>query len=583
MASAGRTVLLSPGLAGRHWQRDSPEKVEITQASVLSLIQLPLKASLGQQDSSIPTEKILESALEYVSTIPGRSHIFLWGAILENPSHMICFVQWSSNAAWHDFQRSMGFGMLFGCFGSNPLNRALQVQLPDFAKEGTVVEAITFTLPADISNETKDGFEAQWANILRIIRPFEPISSCGGWLERDVPRYNPTGPNKTRFEAECKFATEQPYIYVCLVEWASDEYLNLPNEIERDPVESEALIQSLSSQFNLAISRVSIQLSQYDANKNEPGPVEVIYQPKSTESLLKLPISRKYNPERTVLRKQDFVAIQSIKDVHSRQREFSLPYGHCWPMGDFNQYSVPDLATVPGYHNGAPGIFDVVWLYFKPDDFTSLANLSTSVGRSFRNFRALVKKETSCTAVRWSWDQEIEGLVNLVVCWDTLESRTISTQRLKEMVSNFPLAKNLRQLPIFQTFPSFTPLIQDGWLEIVTFLVPKDMDVKLFEHAFYSFQMTTLPGGSGLNLRMCVNAYFSGGWEISDDSLSNAEINRFTTAFHWISPQARAQWYAEFADGAMQSYERLGWMIDLLQIVTVGAESRFLQLMPKND
>ena len=72
---------------------------------------------------------------------------------------------------------------------------------------------------------------------------------------------------------------------------------------------------------------------------------------------------------------------------------------------------------------------------------------------------------------------------------------------------------------------------------------------------------------------------FLGGCEASENA-DGVEV--YTTVFAWVSPQARQQWYAEFSAGALESYERLGWMVDAMKILTKDIKSNFLKLMPED-
>lgn len=87
---------------------------------------------------------------------------------------------------------------------------------------------------------------------------------------------------------------------------------------------------------------------------------------------------------------------------------------------------------------------------------------------------------------------------------------------------------------------------------------------------------TTVPSGPSM-ITPAVQCPPFGGWdEVSPTSGDG--IAKFTTVCIWVSPEARRQWYEDFSDGATKNYERLGWIVDMLKILTVGAESRLLKM-----
>ncbi|OJK00424.1 hypothetical protein ASPACDRAFT_43011 [Aspergillus aculeatus ATCC 16872] len=55
---------------------------------------------------------------------------------------------------------------------------------------------------------------------------------------------------------------------------------------------------------------------------------------------------------------------------------------------------------------------------------------------------------------------------------------------------------------------------------------------------------------------------------------------RFSASTVWASAAAREEWYADFADQAAHCYERLGYIVDWVQLVAESAESVILELEP---
>lgn len=71
--------------------------------------------------------------------------------------------------------------------------------------------------------------------------------------------------------------------------------------------------------------------------------------------------------------------------------------------------------------------------------------------------------------------------------------------------------------------------------------------------------------------------YACGGWDgepVFKDGVSHL---RFTCTIHWQSPQACVEWYRDFARVALESYERLGHIIDRFQLLA-SVESFSLRL-----
>lgn len=66
---------------------------------------------------------------------------------------------------------------------------------------------------------------------------------------------------------------------------------------------------------------------------------------------------------------------------------------------------------------------------------------------------------------------------------------------------------------------------------------------------------------------------YGGGWDNSLTKKSGTDVVRFNAVIAWSSAEGMEEWYSDFANGAMQSYERLGHIIDRLQLVIVDVES----------
>lgn len=66
---------------------------------------------------------------------------------------------------------------------------------------------------------------------------------------------------------------------------------------------------------------------------------------------------------------------------------------------------------------------------------------------------------------------------------------------------------------------------------------------------------------------------YGGGWDSGPRKRSGVDVVRFNAVITWYSLEGMEEWYSDFAKGAMQSYERLGHIIDRLQLITVDVES----------
>lgn len=69
-----------------------------------------------------------------------------------------------------------------------------------------------------------------------------------------------------------------------------------------------------------------------------------------------------------------------------------------------------------------------------------------------------------------------------------------------------------------------------------------------------------------------------GGWDDEPVSKDGVPHLRFTCAIIWHSPEASIEWYQDFARSALQSYERLGHIIDRFQLLATDVESFSLRL-----
>lgn len=399
MNSRANEAVLSPGFEGKHWDRGDLN--DATDASpVLGLIELSFKDPNSISGHTNPNTTLLDGAFEYISTVPGCISIY-WGEIIANPNSVLCLIQWRSPSSWKLFQRSFGCGLVLGVLRSKPLNRVMRVNIENTiaSREARITEAVSFSLPATSSEETRRDFEAAWLKILATATKGNYFAISGNWLERDVNLYNPDGPNKTRLSAEIELAARQPHVFVALLVWDAGEYYNRTSIATE---EFENMTKDLATRFKLTISTASAQLTQWSKPPRNTTDVTAIGPATSTASLLDLQVKRTFDPEKSAWDNFDPVASESLQAVAARKRKFPLPYGGSWSMGMMSQYSIPDFPIESPYGSQPDIVLDMIWMQTKPNASDGL--------RAVRNL------VVGCEAVYLCSDSDREWHFAMIIC-----------------------------------------------------------------------------------------------------------------------------------------------------------------------
>lgn len=64
-----------------------------------------------------------------------------------------------------------------------------------------------------------------------------------------------------------------------------------------------------------------------------------------------------------------------------------------------------------------------------------------------------------------------------------------------------------------------------------------------------------------------------GDWDDYPISKNGIQVLRFSTHVKLYGEEGRSEWHGDFVRGAMESYERLGHVIDRLRLLIVDVES----------
>lgn len=104
--------------------------------------------------------------------------------------------------------------------------------------------------------------------------------------------------------------------------------------------------------------------------------------------------------------------------------------------------------------------------------------------------------------------------------------------------------------------------------ELITFTTPDHPGTKLLleiYHRQYSItaELDTAPAGQ-VTAGRCISSGFASS---SDDLAGSAE---YVALWRWHSNEAREQWYRDFYDGMVASYESLGHIANALHLVASG-------------
>jgi hypothetical protein len=140
--------------------------------------------------------------------------------------------------------------------------------------------------------------------------------------------------------------------------------------------------------------------------------------------------------------------------------------------------------------------------------------------------------------------------------------------------------------------------------ELLSFYVnSKAVDKELFEHVYSDFERCVCvcniyflsspcvfsKTNAGFKKNSTTNLLAAGGiptacsalggdWDDQPISRGGIPVLRFSCLISWSNPPGRREWYGDFARGAMESYERLGHIIDRFKLLTVDVESLCITL-----
>ncbi|KAJ6115691.1 hypothetical protein N7523_006108 [Penicillium sp. IBT 18751x] len=517
---------LVPYVCGDSWNGILTE-AELPSHPILSVCKLNLRAGTNVHQGDQAADRMWAASVDYIRSIPDCT-AFYWAFVKDEPETLIALLQWENVSAWRSFQSSIGFRLMTAILIPGCLNRALPIKLPDRVTPGDIVEMVPFQVAA---TESTTDFTSSWAqftaNAQEANDPRWIVS--GGWLERD-------GPYRSDSQEQKALADQQPNVFLALLFYKDS------------PLSASALPSSLYEGFSL-LSRFVIGPSILTTPLRcervaQPMPdLAAPSQPLSCNSmsrLLKIHPPRFYRRDNGFWRSQDRTVLHSSRDQWAGKRLFPGPQGIYSAMGNLNQYLIPYNS-----HVKRPTVHDV--FLFRP-----------------------MKKEKSPIL-------EALELEKFCGAWTTpFANSEIRARQLPQILNN------LQSIGVIDCYSMATP---EEWsyglwsvggfqfIELVSFYVrPRDADKLLFESACADIIDSMTPQGV---LGSPPNASFSygGGWDISPMKKTGTDVIRFNTVIAWSSAEGMEEWYSDFANGAMQSYERLGHIIDRLQLVTVDVES----------
>ncbi|PYI24320.1 hypothetical protein BO99DRAFT_427968 [Aspergillus violaceofuscus CBS 115571] len=289
----------------------------------------------------------------------------------------------------------------------------------------------------------------------------------------------------------------------------------------------------------------------------------------------------------------DVRARKSIDEVASRRRICPSPEAIWCPMGAMGQGGFPTFQDVPT-PAAAPTV-DMLWLQLNnqhPETLSLVHRLRLAIYNSLGFPRCRWGRETSQGApgagvcrmgilIEWKKTPQPSTWAQLHTLVDEVVSQADGTIT--------------RSSPSITRYCASIPTDQPCHLELLSlFLVDAECPKRILWYAYQRFTSTmSCPTARGqvyihpsptLAARPVAHGFHDEGGFVRHprDHFPPQQdpMIRFSASTVWASAAAREEWYADFADQAASCYERLGYIVDWVQLVVESAESAVLELEP---
>ncbi|PYI34991.1 hypothetical protein BP00DRAFT_335497 [Aspergillus indologenus CBS 114.80] len=575
-----------PCLAGLPWS-DRDATVCLPGKPILSLIRLSFRPDVDLTDENHVTFSLWQKSLAFISTVLGFQHLY-WAPMHNEPRGVIVLIQWQNGDAWREFQASFGFGLVLPLLREKPLlNRCLQLTLPPTFTAGSnhFLEMVNLSLHSGFDTkcdtaEAQDKIETEWTNTSQHITDTNAsasataprlLCSVGGWVERDLPSESPN--------------------FMGLFLWQTSSSVDLINE----PPISRPSWPGPNAQTIEMISFLTSHLRQ-------PGPIHASTRP--SESLqpfsgtvlaaqITAPQYRLYKGF-NYFTGWDTWGTQSLDEVKSGRRLCPGPAGYWCPMGAMTEHCFPSVGNVWTREAFPTSMIDVVWL--------QVDETHPSVFQTLRGLRLAIYNNLGYPALRWGRDISTpvsrvgSSRIGLLIDWESSRTNSALSQLDLLIQEAVATAAGVIQPLSAARYCARLPMTRSCRLELLSITIPNDeCHKRLLWHAYYRYRYSMLSPFSGrasIYVRpppdVAVHHCYQGFHEDEttrfevplSDVGSGQNVIKFSASSTWLSPEARAEWYADFAHQAAHQYERLGYIIDWFQTLAVSAECAFLDLEP---
>ncbi|KAK4163083.1 hypothetical protein QBC43DRAFT_320496 [Cladorrhinum sp. PSN259] len=609
-ARRNATPRFGPAVDGVLWSRIRPgEDDGEPKTPILSVLEFTLKPGIDIiHNESGPPRRLWESALSYISSVPGYCAIE-WGPRIENddnpsgPTSIFCLVHWDSTAAWRKFQHSVGFNPIIALINSDVSNRCAKLSpsgAPRLGSDGaTVIDVVSVVMAAEDASppEHRAAVEEIWKRLVGSVtnKHVGLQHSYAVWLENNASTFcDPTS-------AEAAAAATQA-AFTAFIAWDRAHYDSCPVEEICDRLQTS--LSASQAKEPATVSRKAVQLIN-----NTPQPAEhhgetsqPAAQHNSLASILNAGFPRKCSGDLANLTTQANQAESRSIVIEERgyrrqfpppRRVMNFPTDQQGELHEGNEHPV-----IRHFHRylervnpqGDYHCVDVVWMQLK-------ARAPKSQGSRIHNqLKDQMSAIPGFVAASWARDVEHNKKIAVLTVWEDAPAWRAASQDYQRILDDFSASSVhlIGPLKHAQTFliprrrtgstPHPVLFWQDLYMELICFRVaPGVIERELFEYSWGCFtKMANPPAVVGPPIACTVYRNL-GGWqpdagEVGEES-SSTHHQVFTGVLTWQSPAAREQWYQELYRLACWSYEYFGHKLDALGILAAeGIEARFMEM-----
>ncbi|PYI31070.1 hypothetical protein BP00DRAFT_486880 [Aspergillus indologenus CBS 114.80] len=592
-----------PCLHGIKWTATALRD-DLPKTPVLSLIRFKFRPEADFMDEQHVAHTLWQQSLVFISTVSGFQRL-LWAPISDESRRMVLLIQWRDGTAWQEFQLSFGLGLLLPLLQEvPPLNQSVTLILPPYfaAGPGHFLELVELSVklaeneydPAERSRWIKE----EWQAVVESLGTAPSDSSfpglvcgSGGWFEEQLPLESRTFLGLLLWRTPRDAITWTPHQTVRHnLQALIGHTIRQSSLVTASMHECSSLGTSLAARSSASLASLSLSLSL--ASSSPSSASLAAYSGTIFQTLISPP---RYTSDKDFeyQTRFDVRARKSIDDVASRRRICPSPEAIWCPMGAMGQGGFPTFQDVPS-QAAAPTV-DVLWLQLNnqhPETLSLVRRLRLAIHNSLGSPRLRWGRETSQGATG-------AGVCRMGILIEWKKAPPPSTwAQLYTLVDEVVSHANgtiTRSSPSITRYCASIPTDQPCHLELHSlFLVDAECPKRILWHAYQRFTSTMscptaraqvyIHPSPTLAARPVAHGFHDEGGFVRHPRDHFAQqpdpMIRFSAGTVWASAAAREEWYADFADQAASCYERLGYIVDWVQLVAESAESVVLELEP---